>query len=282
MPYSKQLSVNHPGLFLFLLDQSSSMSKPWGNTASSSNKETQVADVLNKFLRDLTLRCAKGSEIRKRIHIGVLGYGLDVNSAFLGSLSGKETADIAEVASNPARVEERTRKESDGAGGIIEVPIKFPVWVEAKSGGSTPMKEAFSEAKNIVSNWLTAHPGGYPPIIINITDGEYTSGNPSSEAQSIKHISTLDGNVLLFNIHISSSNSSAVFFPASVDSLTDNYAKELFEMSSQLPDAMIVKATDLYPGTSTGARGFAFNGDLVALVNFLDIGSTVDTVSSEN
>ena len=281
MSYSKQLSVNHPGLFLFLLDQSSSMSAPWGNTTNSLNKETQVADVLNKFLRDLTLRCAKGSEIRKRIHVGVLGYGLSVNSAFLGSLAGKETADIAEVASNPARVEERIKKESDGAGGIIEVPTKFPVWVEAKSDGSTPMKEAFAEAKNIVSNWLSAYPDGYPPIVINITDGEYTTGNPINEAQAIKSISTSDGNVLLFNIHISSLNSSPVFFPSSATSLGDNYAKELFEMSSPLPDAMIAKAIELYPGTSSGARGFAFNGDLVALVNFLDIGSTVETKNND-
>jgi hypothetical protein len=53
--------------------------------------------------------------------------------------------------------------------------------------------------------------------------------------------------------------------------------KNCLILSSQLPEAMIVQATELYPGpTNKGYRIFAFNGDLVTLVNFLDIGSTVD------
>jgi hypothetical protein len=278
MTYSKQLSSKVPGLFLFLLDQSASMQGSWG--ANGGSKADQVADVLNRFLRDLTLRCAKGADIKKRIHIGVLGYGSGVNSAFMGTLAGRDTADIAEVAANPARVEERSKKESDGVGGIIETTVKFPVWVDSSAtGGGTPMKEAFIEAKNIVSNWLASHPGGYPPIVINVTDGEYTSGTPAQDASALKGLSTTDGDVLLFNIHISSNSAAPVFFPSGSNTLSDQYAKELFEMSSELPDAMIAKATELYPGTSKGSRGFAFNGDLVTLVNFLDIGSTVDAAA---
>lgn len=281
MSYSKQLTAKQPGLFVFLLDQSGSMQGNWGADTTRSKAEL-VADVLNRFLRDLTLRCAKGVEIRKRIHIGVLGYGNSVNSAFLGSLSGRDTVDIAEVASNPARVEERTKRESDGAGGVIEVPSKFPIWVDANaSGNSTPMKEAFFEAKNVVSNWLAAHPDGYPPIVINITDGEYSTGVPVQDAKSLMSLLTSDGHVLLFNIHISELTSSPSYFPSSSVSLSNQYAKELFDMSSELPKSMVSKANELYPGTKDGARGFAFNGDLVALVNFLDIGSSVDNGSTE-
>ena len=199
-----------------------------------------------------------------------------VRSAFLGALTGRDTADIAEVASNPARVEERNKKESDGAGGVIETPVKFPIWVDAVADGNTPMKEAFIEANNIVSNWLSINANSYPPIVINVTDGEYTSGNPFAEASALKGLSTNDGNVLLFNIHISAASSAPIFFPASSAQLSDQYARELFDMSSELPDSMVAKAVALYPGTTSGAKGFAFNGDLVTLVNFIDIGSTVD------
>lgn len=276
MSYSKQLSSNHPGLFLFLIDQSGSMSDKWGGDGNKS-KADQVADVLNKFLRDLTLRCAKSNEIRKRINVGVIGYGNpnNVSPAFLGSLAGKDIVDIAEVATNPARVEQRTKKESDGAGGIIDVPTKFPIWIESMAFGGTPMKEGFAYAKTKLQTWVQQHPDSYPPIVINITDGEYGS-DPRQEIKEIKNLSTNDGEVLVFNIHISSSNAAPIFFPMTSENLNNTFAKDLYEFSSVLPDSMAARAAELYPGTTTGARGFAFNGDLVTLVNFLDIGSTVD------
>lgn len=276
MSYSKSLSSKNPGLFLFLIDQSTSMADMWGGDTNKS-KADQVTDVLNRFLRDLTLRCAKSTEIRSRLSVSVIGYGSQVGSAFLGNLAGKSIIDIAEVAKNPARVEQRIKKDSDGAGGIIESTVKFPIWVDSIATGGTPMKEGFQKAIPIIKDWIQKYPDSYPPIVINVTDGEFTSGSPQQEVNEIKSLSTNDGNTLIFNIHISSSKTSAILFPSGEESIsTDKYAKDLFAFSSVLPDSMFFRAAELYPNTSKNARGFAFNGDLATLVNFLDIGSTVD------
>lgn len=75
------------------------------------------------------------------------------------------------------------------------------------------MCSALSHAKTIVYNWLTKHPGCYPPIVINISDGESTDGNVLPIAEQLKDMSSEDGNVLLFNLHLSSSKHEPVGFP---------------------------------------------------------------------
>jgi hypothetical protein len=44
-------------------------------------------------------------------------------------------------------------------------------------------------------------------------------------------------------------------------------------MSSVLPDSMIAAARSLELPSMNGSRGFVFNADLPALVQFLDIGT---------
>jgi hypothetical protein len=39
----------------------------------------------------------------------------------------------------PARVETRTKKVSDGAGGLVDQAVKFPIWFDAVASGGTPM-----------------------------------------------------------------------------------------------------------------------------------------------
>ena len=51
------------------------------------------------------------------------------------------------------------------------------------------MGQAFSEASVVISNWLSQHPDCYPPIVLNISDGEPDS-DPSKEADEVK-VSTL-------------------------------------------------------------------------------------------
>ena len=86
---------------------------------------------------------------------------------------------------------------------------------------------------------------------------------------------TTDGNVLLFNAHISNSQSNPVEFPAKEDGLPDNFAKLLFRMSSQLPPKLLEAAKNEGYGGKPGTRGFVFNADLVSVIRFLDLGTKV-------
>ncbi len=273
MPYVAEISRANPSLFLFLIDQSGSMDESLGAGESGKKKADELADVMNRTLYELTLKCAKDEGVRDYYDIGILGYGKGVSSAFSGNLTGREIVPISELAVNPARVEDRIKKISDGAGGILETMSKFPVWMDPVHANGTPMCQAFGKAKELLSSWIGSHPNSFPPIVIHITDGESSDGDPTELAKSIGEMSTGDGCVLLFNVHLSSSRASKIEYPGNSESLPDQYAQLLFTISSPLTEFMKSEARkDGIPITDT-SRGFVFNADLVALIKFLDIGT---------
>jgi len=67
-----------------------------------------------------------------------------------------------------------------------------------------------------------------------------------------------------------------ILFPFAESDLSDAYAKRLFRMSSPLPPTMLHQARILEATIADGARGFAFNADLVSVIMFLDIGTRID------
>lgn len=273
MAYSAEISRTNPSCLLFLIDQSGSMEDPFGAGESKRSKADGVADAINRLLQNLVIKCAKSEGVRDYYDVGVIGYGKNVGPAFGGSLSGRELVPISEIADSPERVEERTRKVDDGAGGLVDQTVKFPVWFDAVSRGGTPMCEALSCAERTLAGWIGEHATSFPPIVINITDGESTDGDPTEAANRVKGLSTDDGNVLLFNLHLSSQRATPVEFPDDVSQLPDKYAQLLFDMSSPLPSYMrSAAAADGYAVTD-GSRGFVFNADIVSVIRFLDIGT---------
>ena len=65
------------------------------------------------------------------------------------------------------------------------------------------MCEALELAKTIVGEWLSEHPDCFPPVVLHFTDGQSTDGDPSGVMNNLTSLSSSDGNVLLFKIHIS-------------------------------------------------------------------------------
>jgi len=150
MAYSAEISRSNPSCFLFLIDQSGSMQdaiesaavpaadRPVGpdgpaiTSASVRTKAQGVADAINRLLQNLVIKCAKSEGVRDYYHVGVLGYGGDmtanrVEPAFSGALVGRELVPVSEIANSPARIDERTKKIDDGAGGLVDQKIKFPI-----------------------------------------------------------------------------------------------------------------------------------------------------------
>jgi hypothetical protein len=255
-----------------LIDQSGSMDERWG-LDSTKRKCDAVADAINRLLSTLVVRCAKGEDVRPYFQVSVLGYGGHVTSGFAGKLAGRQFIPINEVADHPLRVEQRTRKEDDGAGGLVERTVRFPVWFEAEANGGTPMCEAIETARGALKAWCELYPLSYPPVVINITDGEPTDGEPVPIAARLREIGTNDGNLLFFNIHISASSRRPIEFPDSHLGLPDEFAQRLFDMSSVLPPRLRLEAQKEGFAVTESSRGFAFNADLRSLIQFLDIGT---------
>jgi uncharacterized protein YegL len=271
--YTAEISRANPSCFLFLIDQSGSMADAWGSGESQHKKADGLADTINKLLAELTIKCAKEEGVRDYYHVGVIGYGSSVGPAFAGPLAGKDLVPISEVANNPARLESRVKKVSDNAGGLVDQTIKFPVWFEPTANGGTPMCQALTRAQSIVQGWLTQHLSCFPPIVINITDGEATDGDPTIPGNSLNQLASSDGNVLVFNIHLSSRNAPAIVFPDNEEQLPDDFARQLFRMSSVLPEHMRAAAQQQGIQVSPTSHGFVFQADLVSLIQTLDIGT---------
>jgi hypothetical protein len=270
MPYSAEISRDNPTCILFVIDQSGSMDE---RMSTGRSKADFVADVLNKTIYTLVTNCTKADGVRNYFDIGVVTYGGGgVGAGLRGGRSGVISS-IPDLASNPARVEDRTRIDDDGAGGILERKVKFPVWFDPTSSGGTPMCAGLTRVAEALAEWCDAHPNSYPPTVLHVTDGASTDGDPESVASVIRQLSTQDGEALLFNIHVSTEQGEAIQFPASDSGLPDSYARLLFRMSSELPDHVARLASDKGYAVSTGARGFMFNADPRGIANFFDIGT---------
>lgn len=272
MPYTAEISRSTPTAFLFLVDQSGSMEDKLPSTGRS--KAEQVADVLNRTLAVLITRCTKAEGTRNYFEIGVIAYGANgAYNGFKGALSSTVLNPISAIEAAPLTIEDRKKKMDDGAGGIIEQSVKFPVWFEPHAEGGTPMCQAITKAAEELVAWCDGHPASYPPTVLHITDGESTDGDPEQLATHLKQLQTNDGSVLMFNLHVSKSGSSPIEFPSSETGLPDAYAKLLFRMSSPLPDHLIRFAQDKGHQIGIEARGFMFNADAVQIVDFFDIGT---------
>ena len=272
--YSAPITRTSPACLLFLIDQSKSMAQPFVGGGGQSKAAT-VADALNRLLQNVVLRSAKADGVRDYFRVGVIGYGKGVHAGLGGSAPFDILLPISRLGDHPLRVDTRTKLIPDGAGGVIEQKVKFPVWYDPEASGQTPMCEALAAAGLAVKGFVEEFPNAYPPIVLNLTDGAPTDGNPQENARLVRSLSTSDGNVLLFNLLISSVPVPPAYFPSDEDGFTSNAAKLLFRMSSVLPpklcDAARAEGHDLRPR----ARGVVLNADPTAIVRFLDIGTRV-------
>ncbi len=274
MAYQAEISRKNPGCFLFLIDQSESIEDPFGGGEDGRRKAEELATILNKLIHNLCIRCAKSDSIYDYFHVGVLGYSEEsCKPALGGELSGRSLVPIGELASKPLRIEERIKKSDDGAGGVMDQTVKFPVWFDPYWKGGTPMCAALKEATRIVETWCQEHPKGFPPIIINITDGEATDGDLVAEARKLTAVGSDDGSVLLLNIHLSSTAGPSVELPTNANKLPDQHAKQLFEASSTLTPFMVARAKELGMPAAENSRGFIFNAQPLHVIHFLDIGT---------
>ena len=274
MPYSAQITRTNPACILFLIDQSQSMGEPCVD-GNPQTKAQMVADAINRLLQNVVLRSAKADGVRDYFRVGVLGYGKGIKAGLGGSAPFEVLVPVSRVGDFPLRVETRTRMVHDGACGLVEQTVKMPVWFDPEANGNTPMCEAFAAAGLAVKGFIDEFPNAYPPIVLNLTDGMPSDGNPQQHARTIRNMATSDGNALVFNLLLSQNAVAPDYFPATEDFLLDNCAKLLFRMSSRLPSKLWEVARAEGHDVQPDARGVVINADPTAVVRFLDIGTRV-------
>ena len=277
MPYTAAINRANPGCFIILLDQSGSMTDPFGGERQGSKAEALTA-AINRLLQEMIIQCTKDMNVLRYFAVSIIGYGAAVGPALGGALAGQPLVWVDDIYTNPLRVDEVTKKVSDGAGGLIETKVNMPVWFDPVAGNGTPMTQAFQFALSLAQNWVAEHPTSFPPIVINISDGESTDGDPTPVVDKIKGLEVQDGNALVMNLHLSSSRAQPILFPDDNTPLPDKYAEMLYNMSSELPGGMRETASNLGYKLGLGSRAFVFNAHLADAIQFLIIGTKPSTL----
>jgi hypothetical protein len=285
MPYEQQITRQNPALFVFLLDQSLSMEMPLGG--GDSRKADELALVINKILREMCIRAAGDSGVQDWFDFSVIGYSTDpegnpiIGPALIGPLAGREKVSCSELDANPARIDTVNEVGIDEeTGELVTTEVKMPIWVDPVMRNGTPMCQAIVKACEIIDSWTAAHQKSFPPIVINITDGEPGDGDPIPYADVLKQRGTEDGNVLFFNCCLSETPGKTFIFRGSSELMPNDFAKQLFHMSSVLPEQLAQVARSEGIDVEPNARAMAFNADIVVLIRFLKMGtlSVVDSL----
>lgn len=271
-PYEMQWSSATPGLLVILLDQSGSMLNRYDGNDS---KTVFASRAVNRVINSIIQKNFDGESPKNRCFISVIGYDSYVHELCSGFLK--------DLDSNPIRIDEVMKKQSDGAGGIVEVPYKMPVWVEPISkDGATNMKGAFEMAKAIIEKWLADKPGHPAPVVINISDGmPYYDNRPVEDCmddttlcvKSLMDMKSEDGNVLVFNALIKEAGQNQIF-PVSAEECNTPEAKFIFNISSVVPEAYSSAAAKNELPLQSGSHGCIFEADGVQLVSLIDFGSS--------
>ena len=279
--YTAQITRNTPTAFIFLIDQSVSMRKYTTLYGEEMPMAEAVARIVNHQLNELVLRCIKGSETRDYYDIAIIGYGENAYSGWKGELEGRDFVKPSELKEHPYK-KITTKKETRTRKGVKVVEVEEVQWIEAEATKSwTRVHHAFEKAKSLLDEWMEKHheKDCYPPTIINITDGEFNGATKEyvlQQANELKSMFTNDGNVILFNIHISANKAVCVTCPASKDEVSfSSLATTMYEMSSLLPMRYSDRIADLRKdGTPNNRyRAMSINADMSTLIQLMDIGT---------
>lgn len=266
-----QWSSATPGLLIILLDQSGSMLHDYEGSTRTKFASTAV----NKVIDNIIQKNFDGDAPKNRCFISVIGYNHNVKELCSGWLK--------DLDAQPLRYETLKKKQPDGAGGIIEIEVTQPVWVEPiQDDGATNMLGAFKLAQDLVKQWITDNPDRPAPVIINISDGVpyYNGKDPricmqetTTLVKEIMNLSNKDGNVLVFNAQIDTSNGT-VRYPSNRNSLSQEEAQFLFDITSEVPESYKGAAEKNQLPIEDGSRGCVFGADGVDLIQLIDFGSS--------
>lgn len=262
--YTQPVSRASPACVVFLIGHGAWLRAPafgtvrtWGEAAG---------DLVNRALTEFIHTCEKGEDRpRNFFTLGVFGYGeAGAGPALAGALAGRNLVSVVELYDHPLEIERRLKKQlvDDGAGGLVEVEheVSFPVWYRPpEPAADSPMSAGFNAVRRVLEEWIAEHPDSFPPIVLHLTDGGATDGDPEPAAAALRGVATRDGRTVLLNICASPGHGQTAFLPFTEEQLFTDGERRAFRLSSELPSCFRRRLEVKGIATATGARGFAVN-----------------------
>jgi len=283
------MSRANPGLMVFLVDCSASMSFPLLRSTTDKNQSISkfqaAATILDSVLFQCTTKCASEDKYKDYVDFVILGYGDSVFSPISKISVSEYPISVKKLDSSYESVEEFSEEELDETNS----PIK---WInqDMPLGGITSMRAGFTMAKKIIQDWVKKHPDSYPPVLLNVSDGMANdlpiiavNGEDALDTaplielcNDIKKIQTNDGNTVIGNIHLSDGKIMNVKFPVSIDEVQKlelKPAETLFEMTSEVPAPWLEKAQGFGLNIRPGGKMYIYNSDFDSFLSFFKFGT---------
>ena len=276
--YTQEITRRHRTAFVIMLDRSASMQGRVRFGRMMMTKAEAVAFTANALITELVDRSRRTDGVRNYYDIAIVGYGGDGVECLLAEDGFLPIDNLARHAPHLSRVafEELL---PDGTAAMVEHSREQ--WVEPKAEGTTPMYEAMLRVRDMLGEWCQREENreSFPPVVINITDGEASDCNDAELldiCSQLRSLSTEDGNVLLLNIHITSSDMlPSIIFPMADELLAaSRHARTLAECSSIMPEAFSEAIHSLKGmGAVPPYYGMGYNATIVELLSIINIGS---------
>lgn len=271
--YSQEITRRHRTAFVIAIDRSGSMQEKLLFGREEISKAEAVSRTANSLISELIDRCRRTDGLRNYYDIAVVGYNEDEVTMML------DPSGFVSVTQLAARTPATTVNHAND--GRTQTGHTQTMWICPKAEGNTPMYEAMLRVRDMVAGWCgePQNRGSFPPVVINITDGDVSDCDGSELrdiCSQIRRIGTDDGNVLLLNIHISTNSEVApMVFPTEAElARADRNARTLADCSSRMPEAFeeAVRRSK-GAGCQPPFCGMAYNASIVELLSIINIGS---------
>jgi hypothetical protein len=158
-PFTRSLSRQYPGLFILLLDQSSSMSTAIVDRGRKTTKAEVVTGHVNRIIQEM-IDLAGMEELspgirKKNAYLSVVGYDDDVMPLLYSTYNPVPIPFLAlhplgEMPEIHDIVDTHTKKV------VRQYEEVRKVWVRPRQGIYTNMQAAFAQATEIIEAWLNA------------------------------------------------------------------------------------------------------------------------------
>ena len=277
--YTQDITRQHRIAIVIAIDQSCSMSGLMRLNGDNYPKAEVVSMVTGRLIDELIMRSHRDGEYRHYYDIALVGYSGEKVYSLLGN--ELDLYPITALAGREVRRTTYALNYNTIHCGVQQFKESVSLWVEPCSQGATPMYKMITKVTELVKRWCAKEENreSFPPIVINITDGEASDANYEMlriAAKNLKSTGTQDGNTIFANIHISSdTNHPPILFPNSRDvPLAIRQAHLMMDMSSIMPETF---HHDICKYSSSRSQppyiAMSYNASMSELVVMLNIGT---------
>jgi hypothetical protein len=232
---------------------------------TGTTKADYAAKQINEVIDELIHINMNGETVIDRFFISLIGHSNgvvdDIRSDYVSSFCN-----------NPLRMEQLKKKFSDGAGGLVEIEIENPIFIEPLATGIEDELAAIEFAKELINGWMNRK--DYLSIaIINISGGYPKDWKEiTTIVNGIKDLRRNKDKVVMCNMLIESNKKSLVF-PTIEEVFNQSFSTQIyFEWATYLsPNCVWIAKKQDY---KIDAHNKMFvNQNLTNIINFIDIGS---------